>query len=63
MLAVTIFRPFSYISFGIELNVIGDDDDLRVAALVGIEAQRAGAAGDDQADVAVLDAVGRPACR
>ena len=44
---------------GIERDVIGDDDHLRIAGAVGIEAQRAGAAGDDQADVAVLDAVGR----
>ncbi len=42
---------------GIEREVVGDDDHLRVRAQVGIEAQRALAARDDQADIAVLDLV------
>ena len=45
--------------FRVERDLIGDDDHLRMAAAIRIETQRAGAAGHDQADVAVLDAVGR----
>src|SRR5262249_26626805 len=42
----------------IEADVIDDDDDLRVGTLVGVEAEGAGAAGDDETDVAVLLALG-----
>ncbi len=41
----------------IEGDLVGDDDDLRVAAPVGIEAQRADAPGHHHADVTVLNAV------
>jgi len=41
----------------IELDVVGDDDDLGVAALVGVQTERPRSAGDHQADIAVLDAV------
>ena len=38
---------------GIEADGVGDDDDLRVGRLARVEAEAAGAAGDDEADVAV----------
>ncbi len=44
---------------GIERDVVGDDDHLWARAAVGVQPQRAGAAGDDDADVAVLDTVDR----
>ena len=43
--------------FGIEADVVGDDDDLRVGGLAGVEAQAAGSAGDDDADVGVDELV------
>ena len=52
-----ISRPFSYSSCGIERDRVGDDDHLRIAATIGVEAERAGAAGDDEANVAVVDFV------
>ena len=39
--------------FGIEADVVGDDDDLGVGRLARVEAQAAGAPGDDDADVGV----------
>ena len=43
--------------FGIKRDIVGDDDHLRITAVVGIEAQRAAAAHDHHADIAVLDAI------
>ena len=42
----------------IEGDVVDDDDDLRIGRLARVEAEVAGAARDDQADVAVLLVVG-----
>ena len=39
--------------FRVEADVVGDDDDLRVGRLARVEAQAAGPAGDDEADVGV----------
>ena len=41
----------------VKLDLVGDDDHLRVGAAVGVQAKRAGAPGDDQPNVAVGDAV------
>ena len=43
---------------GVEADLVGDDDDLRIGRLPGVEAQAAGAPGDDDADVGIRELVG-----
>ena len=44
--------------FGVEADLIGNDDDLGVGRFARVEAQAAGAPGDDHADVGVGELVG-----